>query len=102
MLTLEEPSSALCVAIGGRLRDLRIQQRLRQQDMADRSGIPLSTYRLMERQGAGSLENFLRAAAVLGATAAFQQLFQPVEEAESLDDLLRRRRRPARVRHAAS
>jgi transcriptional regulator with XRE-family HTH domain len=101
MLLLKEGSPDICSAIGKRLRELRIQCRLRQQDVADRSGIPLSTYRLMERRGAGSLENFVRAADLLGAARGFQALFQPEEEEpQSLDEVLRRQRRPARVRHA--
>lgn len=102
MLTLIEPPSATCAAIGSRLRDLRIQSRLRQRDVADRSGIPVSTYRLMERQGAGSLENFVKVADLLGASGAFQALFQPEEEPQSLDAVLRRQKRPSRVRHATA
>lgn len=102
MLSLIEPPSATCAVIGRRLRDLRIQRRLRQQDVADRSGIPVSTYRLMERLGAGSLENFVKVADLLGASSAFQSLFQPEEEPQSLDAVLRRQKRPSRVRHAAA
>lgn len=68
MLTPMEPPSATCRAIGRRLRDLRIQSRLRQRDVAERSGIPVSTYRLMERLGSGSLENFVKVADLLGAS----------------------------------
>ncbi|OYQ37488.1 hypothetical protein CHU95_01080 [Niveispirillum lacus] len=102
MLTLTVPPSATCAAVGRRLRDLRIQHRLRQQDVADRSGIPVSTYRLMERQGAGSLGNFVKVADLLGASGSFQSLFQPEEEPRSLDAVLRRQKRPSRVRHAAT
>lgn len=102
MLILKEIPSEICTAIGGRLRDLRIQRQLRQQDVAARSGIPLSTYRMMERRGAGSLENFVKVADLLGAGHPFQMLFQPEDEPPTLDEVLRRQKRPSRVRHAAA
>jgi transcriptional regulator with XRE-family HTH domain len=101
MLALQESPSAICADIGRRLRDLRIQRRLRQQDVADRSGIPLSTYRLMERRGFGSLENFVRAARVLAAEDGFRSLFPADEARRSMDEILRSQRKPSRVRNAA-
>lgn len=82
--------------LASRVRALRLQQAWTQQEMADRAGLTLATYRRFERTGRIALERLLRIAVVLDACAGFDQLFTfpPVQ---SLAELAKRTR-PVRQR----
>jgi len=72
----------------------------RQQDVAERAGVPLSTLKRFERTGRAGFETVARIALALGAERAFEALFPP-REARSLDEILARqapRRRARRSR----
>jgi transcriptional regulator with XRE-family HTH domain len=89
--------SELTKDIGTRAHDLRLQRGLRQVDLAQRAGVPLSTLKRFERTGQGSTDLLIRVAVALQAESALGQLF--AERApESLDEILARSRKPMRVR----
>lgn len=69
-----------------RVRALRLEREWTQEELAERAGIALSTYRRFERTGRVSLERLLRIALVLGVLPQFDPVFRP-PPAESLDEL---------------
>lgn len=83
--------------LAGRVRALRLQRGWTQQEMADRAGLTLATYRRFERTGRIALERLLRIAVILDARAGFNQLFA-TPPAQSLAELAERTRAPARQR----
>ncbi|HEY0018014.1 MAG TPA: helix-turn-helix transcriptional regulator [Longimicrobium sp.] len=83
--------------LAGRVRALRLQREWTQQEMAERAGLTLATYRRFEHSGRISLERLLRIAVVLDACGGFDQLFT-VPPARSLAELAKRTQQPARKR----
>lgn len=81
-------------ALGERLRRVRLSRGLTQQELAVRAGVSLSTLKLLERQGKGSLQRLVRVALVLGAAADFGDLFRE-PGAESIEAVKRRERQRA-------
>lgn len=69
-----------------RVKARRLERRWTQQEIADRSGIALATYRRFERSGRISLKRLLKLAQVLDAQADFDRLFAP-PPARSLSEL---------------
>jgi transcriptional regulator with XRE-family HTH domain len=82
--------------LAGRVRALRLQREWTQQELAERAGLTLATYRRFEHSGRISLERLLRIAVVLDACGGFDQLFA-VPPARSLAELAERAQ-PARKR----
>jgi transcriptional regulator with XRE-family HTH domain len=87
--------------IGQRLKRIRLSRGLSQQDLAERSGVSLSTLKLLEAQGKGSLQRLARIAAVLGVDGELRDLFGHNTGAESIEAVKRselqrapRRKRP--------
>jgi transcriptional regulator with XRE-family HTH domain len=76
---------------------LRLNRGWTQQELAERAGIALATYRSFERSGRMSLERLLKIATVLDARAGFDQLFAP-PPARSLVELAAATRGPERKR----
>jgi transcriptional regulator with XRE-family HTH domain len=90
MLPLELRSPAeIGRLLAGRVRALRLERAWTQQELADRAGLTLATYRRFERTGRIALERLLRIAVVLDACAGFDQLFA-VPPAKSLAELAKR------------
>ena len=93
----------ICEAAGRRAKDRRLAMVLRQVDLAEHTGIPLSTVKRFENEGRGSLETVVRIAFVLRAEREFSALF-PRYESRTLDEILaanrlrQRARRPLRSR----
>ena len=80
-----------------RVRALRLDHGWTQQEVAERAGVALATYRQFERTGRISLERLLKLAVVLDARAGFDQLFvRP--PARSIAELERQAGRQARKR----
>lgn len=75
---------SLLRSLGARLRDARLLREWSLEEVAIRSGVPLSTYRRLERSGEGSLRTLARVAVALGRQAELAALF-PVEPARMED-----------------
>ena len=98
MLPLElQTPSEIGRRLAGRVRALRLARGWTQQELAERAGITLPTYRRFERTGRIAMERLLRIAVVLDARAGFDQLFA-LPPAQTLAELQARTQRPARRR----
>jgi HTH-type transcriptional regulator / antitoxin HipB len=80
-----------------RVRALRLDRGWTQQEVAERAGVTLATYRRFERTGHISLERLLKLAVILDASAGFDQLFGR-SSAQSLAELEQRAARQVRKR----
>ncbi len=80
-----------------RVKAVRLDRGWTQQEVAERAGLTLATYRRFERTGKVSLERLLKLAVVLDARAGFDQLFA-APPARSVADLERRAERQTRKR----
>jgi transcriptional regulator with XRE-family HTH domain len=65
----------VAVAIADRVRQQRLLQNWTQEELADRAGISVATYRRFEQNGTISLERLLLIASALHLMAEFDQLF---------------------------
>ena len=90
----------LALLVARRVRDERLTRGWTQQQLAERSGMPVATYRVFERTGQISLGRLLAVASALGRAAEWEGIFQP-GPASSLDELDRRRPLRHRGRRAA-
>lgn len=81
-----------------RVKALRLERGWTQQEIADRSGISLATYRRFERSGRISLERLLKLAVILDAHGSFEDLFAlpPVRSLSELEAEDRPRRKRGR------
>jgi transcriptional regulator with XRE-family HTH domain len=76
--------------LASRVRELRVERKFTQAELAKRTDIAVATYRRFEQTGEISLDRLLRIAQVLGVLGDFNQLFQ-TPPARSLDELERQR-----------
>lgn len=67
-------------------QSLRLAQNMTQVDLAERSGVPLSTLKRFEQSGEVSLASLLAIAGAMDALDAFGDLF-PKPQANTLDEL---------------
>lgn len=74
--------------LAGRIRALRLARGWTQQELAERAGLALPTYRLFERSGQISLARLIKAALILDAVEGFEALFRPAR-AQSMAELER-------------
>jgi transcriptional regulator with XRE-family HTH domain len=77
-------SSQIMTEIGGRLEQARLSKNLSQQDVADRSGLSISTVKRLERGDSPTLDSFIRAMGALGLDSHLgalvpDQTVRPVE-----------------------
>jgi len=88
----------LIQTIGRRLRLQRLTMGLTQEELAERAGVSLSTLKLMEQQGKGSLQRLAKVAVVLGLDADLRNLFSGQRSFQSLEAVERtgRHRAPQR------
>lgn len=80
-----------------RVKSLRLDRGWTQEEVAERAGLSLATYRRFERTGHISLERLLKLAVILDARAGFGQIFVGAS-AQSLAELEQRAERQARKR----
>lgn len=93
-LKLRNPD-ALIRAIGARLRRQRLAKGWTQQELAERAGLSISTLKLMEHEGKGSLQRLAKVAVALGLDGELRFLFAEQKSYSSLDDVERTTRQRA-------
>ena len=82
--SLHSPAE-LTTAIGQRLKRLRLARGWNRQQLAEQSGVSLSTLKLLETKGKGSLQRLARVAVVLGVEGELHELFSRSLGAESIE-----------------
>ena len=99
-LKLRNPD-ALIQAIGHRLRSQRLAKGMTQQELAERAGVSVSTLKLMEQQGKGSLQRLAKVAVVLDLDGDLRNLFVGQRSFDSIEAVERtkRQRAPQRRGH---
>lgn len=93
-LKLRNPD-ALIHAIGRRIRRQRLAKGWTQHELAERSGVSVSTLKLMEHEGKGSIQRLAKIAVVLGMDADLRSLFSGQRSFDSLDAVERTKRQRA-------
>lgn len=93
---------ALIRGIGQRLREVRLAAGLTQEEVAERSSVALSTLKLMEAKGQGSLQRLARVAVALGVDGELRELFARPASYESIEAVERLERQRAPRRRKAS
>lgn len=73
--------------IGQRIREHRKALGWSQAELAERSGISLSTLKLLEREGKGSLQRLAKVAVILNLDGELRELFATTPAYASLDDV---------------
>lgn len=73
--------------IGYRLRDHRKARGWTQAELAERAGVSLSTLKLLEREGKGSLQRLAKVAVILGIDDGLRQLFNEAPAYASLAEV---------------
>lgn len=79
--------------IGGRIRHHRLARGWTQAELAERSGLSLSTLKLLEREGKGSLQRLAKVAVILNLDGELRNLFSSPPAFASHDDVERSTRR---------
>lgn len=80
--------------IGERIRTHRKARGWTQAELAERAGLSLSTLKLLEREGKGSLQRLAKVAVILGLDEDLRQLFHRTPAYASLDEVQATHRRP--------
>jgi transcriptional regulator with XRE-family HTH domain len=95
--------AAITRQLGERLRGFRLAKGWTQQELAERSGVALSTLKLLESQGRGSFQRLVRVAVALGIDGELRDLFAKPASMESIAAVKRaeRQRAPRRKRKEA-
>lgn len=73
--------------IGQRIRSHRKARGWTQAELAERSGISLSTLKLLEREGKGSLQRLAKVAVILNLDGELRELFAATPTYASLDEV---------------
>jgi transcriptional regulator with XRE-family HTH domain len=81
--------------IGQRLRGFRLAKGWTQEELAERSGLALSTLKLFESKGQGSFQRLVRLAVALGVDGEIRGLFARPTIMESIDSVKRSERQRA-------
>lgn len=94
----------LACQIGHRLRALRLAKGWTQEELAQRSGLAVSTLKLIEAKGQGSFHRLIRVAIALNVDAEIRTLFESSSAAESIEVVQRaeRQRAPRRQRKGST
>lgn len=90
--------------IGQRLKRLRLAKGWTQEELAERSGVAISTLKLLEAKGSGSLQRLIRITVALGADGELRGLFSPSGVMPSIEvvKLSGRQRAPRRRKERGS
>lgn len=81
--------------IGGRIRKHRLARGWTQAELAERSGVSLSTLKLLEREGKGSLQRLAKIAVILNLDGELRGLFSEPTHYESMEAVERSGRQRA-------
>jgi transcriptional regulator with XRE-family HTH domain len=65
----------ILIEFAKKIKDERLRQNITQEDLALKSGLSLSTYKIFEKNGKGSFENFINIMKALGKTSELNNLF---------------------------
>ena len=86
--------------VGQRLREIRLAIGWTREELAERSGIAVSTLKLLETKGQGSFQRLVRVAVALGVDGEIRCLFstQPLATSTEVIKRAERRRAPRRIR----
>jgi transcriptional regulator with XRE-family HTH domain len=84
--------------LADKCRQLRLRQNMSQQEVADRAGIALRTYRRFEQEGLISLERFVAVVRALNRLSELEELLAPppIADLRELDRPQPRRKRAGR------
>ena len=77
------------------MKGIRLARGWTQEQLAERAGIALSTLKLMESKGHGSLQRLARVAVALDVDGELRDLFSQGSTAESIEAVKRRDRQRA-------
>ena len=98
LINLQSPSQ-IVGRLGARVRAHRLAQGLRQEDLAQRSGVALATLKKLEQTGRGSIQHYVLLLRALGLVEGFSALLpEPAPSPLMLLEESRRGRAPARQR----
>jgi transcriptional regulator with XRE-family HTH domain len=83
--------------IGGRIRAHRLARGWTQAELGERAGVSLSTLKLMEREGKGSLQRLAKIAVVLNLDGELRGLFAEPSHYDSMEsvEMAGRKRAPS-------
>ncbi len=87
-LSLTSPAEIL-VGVAARMKRRRIDFNLTQRELAERSGVPYGSLRLLEETGKASFEAVVKIAFALEAETEFEALFPP-RPAKTLEEIIGR------------
>jgi len=89
--------------LGGRLREHRLARGWTQEELAERAGVAVSTLKLLEAKGQGSLQRLARVASALGIAGEMNGWFAQPVAMESIEAAKQttRQRAPRRKRREA-
>ena len=86
------------LSVAGRVKERRLELNLTQAELAQKSGLPLPTYRKFERTGIIAFAKLLQVAFALDALADFDALFSQ-RRYLSTEDVLNAGKKRERARH---
>ena len=94
----------LAQEVGMRLRRVRLSKGLSQEELSEKSGVAVSTLKLLESKGNGSFQRLIRVAIVLGLDGELRGLFGNHAGMDSIEavKMSDRRRAPRRKRKGAA
>lgn len=87
MYSINPTPNDIAKELAMRHKSLRKQLKLSQAEMAERSGVSLGSLKRFETVGQISLESLLKLAHLLNRLDDFKPVFQPNENAASIEDL---------------
>ena len=90
--------------VGRRIQACRLAKGWTQEELAERSGVAVSTLKLLEAKGQGSFQRLIRVAVALGIDGGIRDLFANPGIADSIEAMQasERRRAPRKKRKEAT
>ncbi|MES2440615.1 MAG: helix-turn-helix transcriptional regulator [Verrucomicrobiota bacterium] len=101
-LNQRNPVTLAC-EIGQQLKRLRLAKGWTQEELSEKSGVAVSTLKLLEAKGSGSFQRLIRVAIALGVDGELRGLFAQTGAMESIEAVKRseRQRAPRRRKEGA-